>query len=384
MHALPHSGVNWANTARLFEDLGEEASSFTYEIYGFEASPLIAPFADAFFAWLNGDRVEEPESCLPRSGSTKDMARYAGAFGCGKEAWLAAKFQKHGNHTMHEVYNAKLRACMFKAVELPLSRLRPDPGLNSSELIAERLGQASRQACHPAVSEPPLNHKHSPKHRYTFIPAAAGAQDGWLRLYAPPHQLIRGGGTSVEMLPVLRPGLSAQRTQRSRSPCADLPAGCGESVVYDGRYEYVVRTVDVASWVLHSFGPRDYVLMKMDIEGGEHALLQAMIRNGAIRRVHTLSLECHGNTSECGHLHRHIKAAAPRLNLLAEGQARHESSRPWPVLGLSLACPWPVLGLSLARPWPVLGLSLARPWPEEAWGQESPEPACPSISHASS
>ena len=154
MHALPHSGVNWANTARLFEDLGEEASSFTYEIYGFEASPLIAPFADAFFAWLNGKREAEPETCLPRSGSSPHLNQYATAYGCNPAT------------SMEEDKLHEMRSCMFTKLAGHLDALRPSPRLNSSRLVSDRLDSA-RSQCRRAV-----------KDQYTFIPAAAGSSLG--------------------------------------------------------------------------------------------------------------------------------------------------------------------------------------------------------------
>ena len=74
-------GVNWGNTARLFKNIDPLASE-PYHVYGFEASPLIQPFAEEYFAWLAGTRVDEPESCLPRSGSSAHLNMYAPYYGC--------------------------------------------------------------------------------------------------------------------------------------------------------------------------------------------------------------------------------------------------------------------------------------------------------------
>ncbi len=60
--------------------------------------------------------------------------------------------------------------------------------------------------------------------------------------------------------------------------------------------------------------------------------------------------------------HESRASAKDRTANSAVAQKIKNVTRPWPVLGLSLACPWPVLGLSLAYPWPVRGLSLACPW----------------------
>ena len=51
-------GANWCNTLRLYEDLVDKETTLPdapWEIFAFEASPLIAPYADRFVAWLNGD-----------------------------------------------------------------------------------------------------------------------------------------------------------------------------------------------------------------------------------------------------------------------------------------------------------------------------------------
>jgi hypothetical protein len=65
-------GVNWCNTARLYESIEPHASE-PHEVFGFEASPLIQPFAEQYFRWLELERQDEPLSCLPRSGSTEDL-----------------------------------------------------------------------------------------------------------------------------------------------------------------------------------------------------------------------------------------------------------------------------------------------------------------------
>jgi hypothetical protein len=62
-------GVNWGNTLRLYRDLqwgggGRPHGGVAWEVFGFEASPLICPFANDFAAWLNGVGAQ-PETCLP-------------------------------------------------------------------------------------------------------------------------------------------------------------------------------------------------------------------------------------------------------------------------------------------------------------------------------
>jgi hypothetical protein len=67
-------GVNWANTARLYRDIFPE--KVNWHVFGFEASPLIQPFANKYFGFLNNENPE-PNNCLPRSGSTSHLQMYA-------------------------------------------------------------------------------------------------------------------------------------------------------------------------------------------------------------------------------------------------------------------------------------------------------------------
>ena len=63
-HVYVDLGVNWGNTARLYETIAANTSaSASWEVFGFEAAPLIQPYAEQFFAFLNGQR-SEPLSCL--------------------------------------------------------------------------------------------------------------------------------------------------------------------------------------------------------------------------------------------------------------------------------------------------------------------------------
>ena len=266
-------GVNWCNTARLFKDI--EPESWPFYVYGFEASPLIQPFADEYFAWLNGDRLDEPESCLPRSGSTPHLEEFAAVYGC---------LTKPSNMT-------KMRECMWAKLAKQLGALRPSPQLNSSALISDRLGSA-RLHCGRAN-----------KDRFTFIPAAAGsaADASWLEFYGPPHQLIRGGSIPR----------SSFRSFRSQSMSAD-----------DLRYNFRVQTVDVPAWIESSFSLRDHVILKMDVEGSEHGILEQMINTSAMLLIDVLSIECHRiSGKDCARLMQNVRRAAPRLQVMTESTA---------------------------------------------------------------
>ena len=284
-------GVNWANTARLFEDIGEREMS--YEIYGFEASPLIAPFADQYFAWLNGDRSEEPELCLPRSGSTYHLAGYAAAFGC------ATSTHRHDTAAA----KAQMRECMWKRLELPLAALQSDPRLNDSALIGDRMDRARQRRCQPRL-------RHN---LYTFIPAAVGStNEPWLDFYGPPRALIRGGSVSSDV---------ATRHY-------DKKTGKPDPGVHLMTYDFHVRSVNFPEWFDRSFSERDYVILKIDVEGAEHAILREMVRRRMMPKVDVLSMECHNllNTTGCTALHRHVQSAAPRMRMMREGSPTQGNS----------------------------------------------------------
>ena len=179
-------GVNWCNTLRLHLDLtaalvqtngsiGRAVSGWStqdghdWHVFGFEASPLIWSYADEFVKWLNGKRPDKPESCLPPAGSTVHLMNYATAYGCSAV-----------NRTVVAV-----RECMFHRLARPLAALRPATALNDTDLRASRLARAQDCAAKPG---------------FTLVPAAAGDADGFISLYSPPRQLIRGGAKDLRRL----------------------------------------------------------------------------------------------------------------------------------------------------------------------------------------
>ena len=153
-------GANWANTLNLYEPLRAPSRRF-WNIVAFEASPLVQPFLRDYCAFLNGERSDEPENCLPHSGSTEHLLRYAHKYGCPTSPPHLG------------------RACMWKCLTPHLNALKPDPTLNSSEFV--------RRALQTSLV-PPID-----RDRYTMVPAAAGDNEGWTTIYEDPKQLIRGG-----------------------------------------------------------------------------------------------------------------------------------------------------------------------------------------------
>lgn len=76
--------------------------------------------------------------------------------------------------------------------------------------------------------------------------------------------------------------------------------GCGDSLCADKRnvdlsdYEEV-RVADFPSFLLAHTQPEDRVILKVDIEGAEYELLEALLRTGALDRVTRLFCEWHGD-----------------------------------------------------------------------------------------
>lgn len=187
-------GVNWGNTLRLFEDDATAPSSGAaspWQIFGFEASPLIQPFADEFVSFLNGRRASAPVSCLPPAGSPQHLHRFLRAYDCG-----------------HHRDEAQGRQCLYDRLAPHLDALAPDPRLNSSELLATRLAEAQRcpqaaaaNAPRHAGSATAAANRRRAAATYTLIPAAAsGPNVPHVDFWSPPAQLIAGGGADNSLI----------------------------------------------------------------------------------------------------------------------------------------------------------------------------------------
>lgn len=56
---------------------------------------------------------------------------------------------------------------------------------------------------------------------------------------------------------------------------------------------FKVDALDLADWLIRSFSERDFVVMKMDIEGAEVNMMKRLVESGAICLIDELFLECH-------------------------------------------------------------------------------------------
>lgn len=54
-----------------------------------------------------------------------------------------------------------------------------------------------------------------------------------------------------------------------------------------------VRCIDFSKWILNSFKKSDYIILKMNIEGAEYAVLTRMIRDGSIDYIDELYIDFH-------------------------------------------------------------------------------------------
>jgi|10_taG_2_1085330.scaffolds.fasta_scaffold01603_8 FkbM family methyltransferase len=54
-----------------------------------------------------------------------------------------------------------------------------------------------------------------------------------------------------------------------------------------------VKAIDFSSWMLDNFRKEDQIIVKMDIEGAEYAVLQKMIKDGSLEYVNKLYVEWH-------------------------------------------------------------------------------------------
>eukprot|EP00403_Amphidinium_massartii_P014014 CAMPEP_0178413050 /NCGR_PEP_ID=MMETSP0689_2-20121128/22330_1 /TAXON_ID=160604 /ORGANISM="Amphidinium massartii, Strain CS-259" /LENGTH=318 /DNA_ID=CAMNT_0020034315 /DNA_START=201 /DNA_END=1157 /DNA_ORIENTATION=- len=231
-------GANWANTLRLYRDIAPpHRINSSWEIYAFEANPIIQPYVEKFVRYLNG-AGEKPAITVPPAGSTAHLGWYAKYYGC-PWSWAAAD---------------QMRACMWKVFERPLAALRGDPLLNSTALVKQRLAEA-RHPLDPGAS----------KTRFTFIPAAVGVHDGWL------HMADTSTGQSI------RGGAVAKDAKEESS---------GEIIS--------VVAADVVTWMINSFTKQDYVVVKMDVEGAEFDILDGLYRAGKLGLIDLLAMECHG------------------------------------------------------------------------------------------
>jgi len=249
-------GANWANTLRLYKDLANasQVDQHPWEVYAFEASPLIVPYVDKFVTFLNG-HGPKPELLWPPAGSSEHLSKYAKRYGCS---------QTKGYDAMRE--------CMWRTFKKPLSMMVPDESLMTNDVINSRMAQASL---------PPTDSKD----RFVLVPAAAGASAGQLHLgHVDAEQMIRGGA------------IDSVKTGKQ----LDVPIANFVSMLED------------------NFQEKDYVVVKMDVEGGEFPIIKALMEHNKIGLIDVLALECHSFAGDCKQLLQQCGQLAGKV--LVEGR----------------------------------------------------------------
>ena len=88
---------------------------------------------------------------------------------------------------------------------------------------------------------------------------------------------------------------------------------------------YKVAQVDLSAWLRVSFTKSDFVVLKMDVEGGEHTIVPKMVADGTLELVDVWLWECH-------HMPRSWRSPCHKLlRLLKDNGVRtvYEDPYPW-------------------------------------------------------
>ncbi len=72
-----------------------------------------------------------------------------------------------------------------------------------------------------------------------------------------------------------------------------LTANDGGYGTLDKEHPIRVKPIDLSEWLLNNTEPRDYVIVKLDVEGAEYDILEKMFRDRSIERVAHLFVEWH-------------------------------------------------------------------------------------------
>ena len=282
-------GANWCNTLRLYEDFPETANvtGLPWDVFAFEASPLLQPYANEYAKYLNGEASAPPPSCLPPAGSTEHLEQYAHLYKC-EGTGPSPRFRK-----------ANMRACMWRKLSKAMLDLagRVDPALNSSALIDGRLARGRTRT------------RAGDKPRFTFVPAAAGGHEGFLEFFSPPYMLIRGGAVNTRSAVAVSERAFKDLAIREREPAVRQYLAQQLREAKRGGYSFRVPVVAAAQWIKDSFTVEDFVFMKIDIEGGEFSIFGELERNGWLNLIDVVALECHPTEGDCANLDKVVRNA---------------------------------------------------------------------------
>merc|ERR550532_181691 len=83
--------------------------------------------------------------------------------------------------------------------------------------------------------------------------------------------------------------------------------------------QYDVPIADVVSMLISNFKEDDYIVVKMDIEGGEFDFLPTLMEKGGANLIDLLVLECHPIAGNCNDLLRRWRNASVS-DMLSDGK----------------------------------------------------------------
>lgn len=72
-----------------------------------------------------------------------------------------------------------------------------------------------------------------------------------------------------------------------------VPGHVNNAAMVDYDHPFLVECIDFSAWLMRTYRPDDRIVVKMDIEGAEYAVLDKMIVDGSIDYVDELIVEFH-------------------------------------------------------------------------------------------
>ena len=74
-----------------------------------------------------------------------------------------------------------------------------------------------------------------------------------------------------------------------------------------------MQIVDVTSWLARNFHVDDYVLVKLDVEGAEHEIVERLEARGALGLIDVMAIECHGWSGNCSKVYGSLLRAGVKI-----------------------------------------------------------------------
>ncbi len=219
LHGIPercHPGVDW-------------------EVFAFEASPLLSHVTQLQADYLNGASVSMPVSYKEIPGMQEYVDRA---------------------YRENLLFDAHLKN-FFETYERLLTSRQSSRGSYQEQFgwTAEQREAQLREAKKPSPF---------PGTRYTAYAMGVGHQDTTLQMDWAYSNYMNGGGNVVGI---------------------DYGAP---------RHRFTVPILRLSRWIKDSFSKDDYIYIKMDIEGMEFLLLQDLIKTGCLQYIKEMDIEWHG------------------------------------------------------------------------------------------